>query len=711
MLRGREVRLRTLILLVVVPALILATAVWSVYLYVTLYERILSGFDRMLAGYSATTGAFIEGEDHAVISRRRDMAAFHYDASRQRLVGLDADTGALLRFNDQGGASVIGVPELSLMSGLSALPGSNAYATVAGRRPRLLYAVNPSNGTARAIGEVDRRASLLAADPATNLLWILEGDILTGVRPSDAEPVEEKTYEGPELTGLAPAPGGGLAGLARDGRLVRIHPLEERVEPLADAPDWSAREVGPPCSALARDAGAGRWWMDTQRLTQVRPAGGSLEVVEIGIEGYYNEDSDFYRTYAAPMSDVREKSGLTYLYTQILDPSTPHCYYIIDVTPGEEHTPIGYKDALPEADYRGARRVLEEGAVYIGEVVETAVWGLIKVSYAPIFHRDGHVEAMAGADVNISVIREKTRLALFTTTLIGVAALLLAGLVSLLIARRLTRPLSLLKDGALRMAAGETDHRIAIRRPVELKRLGDAFNSIARTLGDTLSDLREATDSLEREKRLQHFAGALDRQAEPPADDSFGCAVADETAGEKTASGWVDAGGYEAVWFCDPEPDALTAVRRRASLARTVRGLLGVYGEDVEDLYRELERLRPDAMRVCWFRRSGGRDIHVASREPVRAGLFENGRFQQLLEAEPGEGMVLSPGQSLLLTDEPALLDAAAWTETPAASGARDLARIAAGQAETRGPNRQAVLAVFRYGAESGPSETQGGIA
>lgn len=79
-----------------------------------------------------------------------------------------------------------------------------------------------------------------------------------------------------------------------------------------------------------------------------------------------------------------------------------------------------------------------------------------------------------------------TRAALITVAIAGVASLAVASAVSLLITRRIARPISAVADAATRVAAGHYETRVpAAGLGAEMDRLAAAFNVMAETLEDT----------------------------------------------------------------------------------------------------------------------------------------------------------------------------------------------------------------------------------
>ncbi|MGV7120981.1 HAMP domain-containing protein [Sphingopyxis sp. 550A] len=163
-----------------------------------------------------------------------------------------------------------------------------------------------------------------------------------------------------------------------------------------------------------------------------------------------------YRRNVEPMRRIRERLGLTYIYTQVTS-GRAEVRYILDGTEGEEHTAIGSPDTLPEETMAGLGDVQRRQDIYVSPVEYQEKWGLLKTAAAPVYGADGAIGGTAGADVNVSVIRVATQNALFLSAMIGIASLLACLLVTLQIVRRVARPIERLTQEALRIAAG--DHR------------------------------------------------------------------------------------------------------------------------------------------------------------------------------------------------------------------------------------------------------------
>lgn len=293
-----------------------------------------------------------------------------------------------------------------------------------------------------------------------------------------------------------------------------------------------------------------------------------------------DEASAAYAALTKPMREILKKMELTYVYSQILL-DDPECMYVLDATEGEDHTEIGYVDELPPEDYAGAQKVLN-GGIHIGKVQDTDHWGMIKVSYAPIYDSEGRILAMAGADVNLDMIKMKTRIALLAAFGLGVVGISLGLLASIVVARRLTEPLNVLKQGALRLASGSYSHRIEVQQPHELALLASSFNQMSGNLVETLEsqkDEREKTQaSRERLDRKEWLASQMPLPLQQGAISSAVslCLLNDgePQMTSATSSSWIANDREVVAWMVPAEGDALKSLERRCAIGESIRRIL-----------------------------------------------------------------------------------------------------------------------------------------
>ena len=371
-----------------------------------------------------------------------------------------------------------------------------------------------------------------------------------------------------------------------------------------------------------------------------------------------DEMSEVYQKYIRPMKLILKKTNMTYLYSQILSDKKPYCFYILDSSEREDHTAIGEKDKLPIADYLGAENVINYGIVHIGDVQSTENWGLIKVSYAPIYNEDGSITAMAGADINLTIIKHKIRIALFAVSLLVLIALLGLGYIALVFSKKLTRPVDILKDGALMVAAGLYNHRISIDEPVEFNKLARAFNKIAETINASLKDLAKANSEIEERKQLTDLMSALDKsEGRAMVDRKHGCAFAwlNNKGVHKSASGWVANNNSILCWLAQSNIAPLDAVKLRSDIAIISKQLLERSTDDMEQFTAKLQHLFPENLRSFFIYQKEKDKLYYLPREPLDLIILEKNNFS-IVRIEKKDIMKVNNDKSIMICDEPEMI-------------------------------------------------------
>ncbi|MCH7477910.1 MAG: PAS domain-containing protein [SAR324 cluster bacterium] len=98
----------------------------------------------------------------------------------------------------------------------------------------------------------------------------------------------------------------------------------------------------------------------------------------------------------------------------------------------------------------------------------------------------GNRPAALRASAPLTLLAEIGRVALLRTAVIGAALALLAGFAAWWTARRLSRPLSALADGAEAFVRGELARRVAVAEPEELRSVAEALNRMASALDNRM---------------------------------------------------------------------------------------------------------------------------------------------------------------------------------------------------------------------------------
>lgn len=250
-----------------------------------------------------------------------------------------------------------------------------------------------------------------------------------------------------------------------------------------------------------------------------------------------------YRRNVEPMQRIRDRLGLTYIYTQIAG-GPEDVLYVLDGTEGDDHTLIGSPDSLPAETVAGLRKVQRDGSIHISPVEYQEQWGLLKTAAAPVYGADGRITGTAGADVNVSLIQVATQNALFQSAMIGLASILACLFVTLQIVRRVARPIERLTQDALRIAAGDHSPPTAIRSPREARALRDALDRLNDHVAATQDEAVIAAD--------RHRLAASERLLLSETDEPEAVVVLDDSAARRL------------IWIAREGPDVASALAARA---------------------------------------------------------------------------------------------------------------------------------------------------
>ena len=115
----------------------------------------------------------------------------------------------------------------------------------------------------------------------------------------------------------------------------------------------------------------------------------------------------------------------------------------------------------------------------------------------------------------------------------ALAALGLAAVAAGVLAYYLTRPLNRLTGAANALAAGDLSHRVEVEGPIEIERLGEAFNDMAASLSEAEELRRRLVADVAHELRnpLAGLRAQVEGMAEGvlPADDAHMASIVDDT--------------------------------------------------------------------------------------------------------------------------------------------------------------------------------------
>jgi len=230
------------------------------------------------------------------------------------------------------------------------------------------------------------------------------------------------------------------------------------------------------------------------------------------------EGGETYVELKKTLQGIRDSgTDIEFVYTMRPD-AQGNIIFVVDAEESEEDiSHLG--DIYEEA---GLGSVLAENFLTMSvPMVETEIytdeWGDHLSGYAPFYTADGRREGVLGIDISAKDVTDREQAVLRSALFIFFISSIMAVLIGLLLGYITTRPISILTDGARKIAAGDLAHRIALRTHDETEILADTFNAMAERLSGLVAGLEglvaERTDSLSRRTSQLQAAAQVARQA------------------------------------------------------------------------------------------------------------------------------------------------------------------------------------------------------
>ncbi len=657
-----NIKMQRMILLALIPALSVITLITGIWLYRSLYHVIIEGFDRKLFALATTTAAFIDGEKLLSVIEPYQVHGLAYDADQERLYGVDTLRSALVHIDPElGGAVEIGPIGFEGIADLAFAPERRVLYGVCNDTSQLIR-IAPDSGAGEALMPVHETLQGLTWD-GQRLLG--SGEALVAIRPDTKEvrrlvPFPDDVAA--DITGLAfDVASDTLYGLRGEtGLLVTIDPVRGSIEEVGPLiPDGQAFGEVPygveagelPAYGLTFDTHNDALYASADRLMILDPETGA-GALDLWLSRHYcNPAGETFEYFAAPMRAILEDKGVTYLYTFKMG-GRKDIVYIVDATPGEDWAPIGYEEDLPPQNVDGLERAVEEGIPFISDVLYFELWGLLKVAAAPIYDDAGAVRALAGVDINIDLIRTKTRVALFQVLGFGVLSLILAGMVSLWVTRRLIRPINQLKNSALSIAAGQYRDTLEVDDPRELRELSHSLNGIGETLRTTVNDMTATSEQMEMSRRKTELARSVPNQLPDHAPVDGECIAIRWLFNRPhcaDASGCLSRDPLVLQWIGGSQKDTLPAVKQRSDLGLALAACLRQM-TDPSEIQEQLDTLYPDevlAYVICDIQRH---TLRILARRPMTLCRIQTDTAPAKFVLEPGiETLSLNDGETILV--------------------------------------------------------------
>jgi len=570
--------IRSLVLFILIPILSLLIIFISWSSYNVMYKTIILGFNHKLVSISSTSGSFIDGDKHEKLAEGKTVKA--------------------LTVGEKG--ELYGIDHLNY-----------------------LLQIDKSTGAGNRLFQLDRNINDMTYDKKKKIFYVTSGNTIfnftlneknlkpfykhsTILKAIAYDSVKEQIYLG-VLEGL------GLIDKNRNFKIIQhidyrldrltlgesekyLYGVDQNLNTLIkiDLEKLKARKLylkdfyvdTTPVSTIAYENN--KLYYGSEHLA-IYDQNLKTTTYEDFARGYRDENSDIYKEYIAPMTKIKLETGLTYHYTQnlVYGKDDANCIYILDVSEGNEYTPIGSEDVMDNEAIIGAENVMLRKDVYVSKIQEWEQWGLLKVAFAPIVNKDGVVKAIAGADVDMGIIRKKTKEVLIQSIIAGIIFLIISIVAAFSISKKIIEPIRKLKYSALKIAAGHHDEKVLIEKPQELSDLSDTFNTMGTKLKDTVLQLTQYNSDVSAQRKEQDLQVKLDQRAKVEDErikaHIYKCTLA--------VNGFLLEGDLLYFWFSDKKLDTpFVASKERELISTSLR----IFIHNESDPFSELKAVYKD---------------------------------------------------------------------------------------------------------------------
>lgn len=664
---------RTWLLLTVIPTLGIITVVVGIFLSLRLYDIILQSIERKLVASSTSTATLIRGEDHEWLVRFYTISAMVYHPEQDLLYGLDSGHRLLLGINPTNGHIEAYREDLpDGLRGLTLAPDGRHLLSLRGN-PSELILIDPATGTTSTSRTLEVKATALDWDHSRNSL------ILSLPQANGSASLMEMSWPEGHLTetGLrfAEEPltmirtgtwADSIIGLAADRRHL-LFPGSDGEEPPPPLPlsliedeeiqeefSYYPENAAWP-SSLVYDSLRQRLLGSGLLIFLIDPREGVIDPTDFTlVHGKEGHPMHLFFNYG--LKRVIEELGLTYIYSLAHIEEVDFLYGVDATIDHPDYSPLLTVDAFPESELKGVQRVIDRQDIHVSEIIEWDIWGLVKTAYAPILDSAENTVGVMGADVNIDIIKEKTRAALAGVVLTGLAALFIGILSAFQISRQIVLPLNTIKNSALKIAAGAHEERIEIRRPRELHQLAESFNQINRDFQMRAAELRASArqdrdhrDLIELTRHLGFCYNPVDKSPREAFRYRSGKTYSYEISGALRME------TMTVIWLGNSPAQPLQATSLRARIETLLPILAPTHQASPESFLNLLTNLFRESI-TTWFLLDAESHLYFSSTAPSRRVFQLNRNGQWTTQELLGEG-ILPLHQALLLASHDLVLD------------------------------------------------------
>jgi len=205
-----------------------------------------------------------------------------------------------------------------------------------------------------------------------------------------------------------------------------------------------------------------------------------------------DEESEDYQALVAYLRQVQDANELTYIYSFVRSENKDKALFVLDADP-EEPAAIGDEYELEEA----IEKAFQGEATYNDELISDE-WGTFLSAFAPIKNEAGQVIGVLGVDISAEQVLLLQKDLAKRIYLAVLPALLIALILSFIMARSIIRPVGSLSILLNEMAerGGDLTQRLNADRRDELGDLSKATNKMLGAIQTMIVDIKGVIENL-----------------------------------------------------------------------------------------------------------------------------------------------------------------------------------------------------------------------
>ncbi|QGQ45350.1 methyl-accepting chemotaxis protein [Metabacillus sediminilitoris] len=223
-------------------------------------------------------------------------------------------------------------------------------------------------------------------------------------------------------------------------------------------------------------------------------------------------ETDLYYQLREQLNELRETTGLTYLYTMSREQvnGTYQYYYMVDGMPvgSEDESLLG--DVEEEiATFPAIVKTFETESMQV-DMTFSQNWGGTVSAYVPIKNSTGDVIGIMGADLDATKVYQQLDENKLTLMMITVLILVISSVIIFFFTYYLLKPLKDLTRQVQHVGAGNLTAKMEIKRSDEIGNLSVAIDKMRENLRDMISNISNVAGSVSRHsEELTHSSNEV----------------------------------------------------------------------------------------------------------------------------------------------------------------------------------------------------------